>query len=595
MASAWPPEEFVCPVCLEVLKDPATLPCGHSYCLLCIQKHWDKGASKNIYSCPQCRQTFKPRPALSRSTVLVEAMEKIRASSQKIQRPSSPVYVTVLPSLPASNGDAPAPANLYPELPTLSLKLCSDHQQPLEFYCRDDRSVVCEECSLYGHKGHQVVRPDEERREKQRELLQVQSGVLKRIQDTYRATQELPEALLSYKAAVEGFQKDVVPAFAELARSLERMGCEVSELLRAHESSSQSRSEGYVSRLQQEVAELRRKDAELRSLFSTQDDVTFLEALLTLDITTLAGRGEAGYPRFEAVASEVRTELDLLRDGLQGLCKASLANIFRTVNDATLSLPSGERSMAGPAPTDPPPLPARPAAMIRSATLPSPAQISPPSVPDHAAALTRSVTLPGQDVTVSYLSFPEPKSREEMVKFRFEPTFDPNTAYRHIRISDGDRKATLRVENMNYPEHQDRFLYWRQVLCKESIAGSPYYWEVEWTGPKVTIGVAYRELGRQGSDDEARLGYNANSWGLYWSGTAFSLWHAGKETPLTGPKARRIGIYLDHQAGLLAFYRVSHGQARLIHSLKSAFNRPLFPGFRFWTGVGATVTICEQD
>ncbi|KAL0173450.1 hypothetical protein M9458_029418, partial [Cirrhinus mrigala] len=59
---------------------------------------------------------------------------------------------------------------------------------------------------------------------------------------------------------------------------------------------------------------------------------------------------------------------------------------------------------------------------------------------------------------------------------RIEPTLDHNSAFRHIRLSDGYRKATLCAENQNYPDHPDRFVYWRQVI--------PYYWEVEWTGQR---------------------------------------------------------------------------------------------------------------
>lgn len=62
---------------------------------------------------------------------------------------------------------------------------------------------------------------------------------------------------------------------------------------------------------------------------------------------------------------------------------------------------------------------------------------------------------------------------------------DPNTAYRHLQLSDGGRKATLKAENLNPPDHPERFHYWRQVLCREPLGGSPYYWEVEWTGHKV--------------------------------------------------------------------------------------------------------------
>lgn len=68
---------------------------------------------------------------------------------------------------------------------------------------------------------------------------------------------------------------------------------------------------------------------------------------------------------------------------------------------------------------------------------------------------------------------------------RFEPTMDANTAYRHLQLSDGDHKATLRAENLNPPDHSERFQFWRQVLCREPLAGSPYYWEVEWTNQKV--------------------------------------------------------------------------------------------------------------
>ncbi|XDV31482.1 hypothetical protein PO909_002474, partial [Leuciscus waleckii] len=141
-SAAWAPEAFACPICLETLSDPATLPCGHTYCLLCIQKHWDQPSTKGSCECPQCRQRFTPRPVLARSNVLMEALEKLRLSE--------------------SEHSASPPSGLYPALPTGSPELCPLHQQLLELYCCHDQQRICDECGLLGHKGHQVVRPDEQ-------------------------------------------------------------------------------------------------------------------------------------------------------------------------------------------------------------------------------------------------------------------------------------------------------------------------------------------------------------------------------------------------------------------------------------------------
>ncbi|KAK3507662.1 hypothetical protein QTP70_032601 [Hemibagrus guttatus] len=63
-----------CLRCKFMLKEPVTIPCGHSFCKTCIESYWSKISPTGIFPCPQCRKRFKSRPALNLNFTLANVV-----------------------------------------------------------------------------------------------------------------------------------------------------------------------------------------------------------------------------------------------------------------------------------------------------------------------------------------------------------------------------------------------------------------------------------------------------------------------------------------------------------------------------------------
>ncbi|XP_072567694.1 NACHT, LRR and PYD domains-containing protein 3-like [Paramormyrops kingsleyae] len=174
----------------------------------------------------------------------------------------------------------------------------------------------------------------------------------------------------------------------------------------------------------------------------------------------------------------------------------------------------------------------------------------------------------------------ECRTRPGLQKYSCQLTLDPNTANRHLSLSEGNRKVTREAERQPYPDHPERFDCWPQVLCRESLTGR-CYWEAEWSGYGARIAVTYKGISRKGDSADCVLGATDKSWMLCCSPDSYSVCHNNKQTviPIKPPGSRRVGVYLDQVAGTLSFYRVSSDGLTLLYSFTSSFTEPLCPGF----------------
>ncbi|XP_035269821.1 E3 ubiquitin/ISG15 ligase TRIM25-like [Anguilla anguilla] len=349
-------EQFSCTICLDLLKDPATIPCGHNYCMGCIKGCWDQDDHTGVYSCPQCRETFTPRPVLKKNTLLDEVVEKLKKTGLQAAPPAhcyagsgdvvcdvciERKHKAVKSCLMCLASYCETHLQLHYESPALKKhnlvkatgnlqeKICSHHDKLLEIYCRTDQQFICYLCTIEDHKGHETVSVATERTEKQKQLGATQSKFQQRIQERENELRDLRRAVQSLKRSAQAAVEDSERIFTELIRSIERRCSEVKELIRDQEMAEVSRAEGLLERLEQEIVELKKKDGELEQLSHTEDHIHFLQISKSLYVPP--GPGDlpsitvSPHISFEAV----RKRVSELKERLEDVCKNEMSKICK--------------------------------------------------------------------------------------------------------------------------------------------------------------------------------------------------------------------------------------------------------------------------
>ncbi|XP_035848853.1 tripartite motif-containing protein 16-like isoform X2 [Sander lucioperca] len=531
-------ETFSCSICLDLLKDPVTINCGHSYCMNCIKGFWDEGDEKEMYSCPQCRQSFTPRPVLVKSTMLADLVEELKktglqaapadhcyagaedvacdvCTGRKLKAIKSCLQCLISYCEKHLQPHFESPAFEKHKLVEPSKKLqenvCSRHDEVMKMFCH--QQLICYLCSVDEHKGHDTVSAAAERAERQRELEGSRQTIQQRIQDREKDVKLLQQQAEAIDRSADKAVEDSEKIFTELIRLLEKRSSDVKQQVRSQQKREVSRVKELQEKLEQEITELKRKDAELKKLSHTEDHNQFLHNYPSL--SPLSQSTSSIHISPLSCFEDVTAAVSEVRDKLQDVLREEWTNVSLTGTEVDVLLPQ-----------------------------------------------------------------PEPKTRAGFLKYSREITLDPNTAYTLLLLSEGNRKATLMRQHQSYSSHPDRFTGWCQVLSRESLTGR-CYWEVERRGG-VYVAVAYKNISRAGGWDECLFGRNDKSWALDCDNNNYTFWYNKVQTRVSGPESSRVGVYLDHSAGILSFYSVSETMT-LLHRVQTTFTQPLYAGLMVYT------------
>ncbi|XP_074525952.1 E3 ubiquitin-protein ligase TRIM16-like [Halichoeres trimaculatus] len=531
-------ETFSCWICLDLLTDPVAVSCGHSFCMSCIKTRWDTEDDKRVYSCPQCKKSFTPRPVLEKNTMLAALAEELKKTGPPAA-PADPccagpedvacdvctgrkvkAWKSCLQCLASycdrhlqSHYDAPPlkKHKLVEPSKKLQENVCSLHDEVRKTFCGTDQQSICYLCSVDQHKGHNSVWAAAGSTERQRELEGSRRNIQQRIQDREKDVELLQQELEAINGSADKAVEHSEKMFTKLIRLMKKRRSDVRQQIRSQQQTEVSRVKELQEKLEQEITELKRKDAELHELSHTQDhNLHLCPSVSALSPSTHSSsikiRPLTHFEDVTAAVSQVRVKLqDALREGW--------TNISHTLTGVEVLLPQ-----------------------------------------------------------------PEPKTRAEFFTYSRDLTLDPNTANTLLFLSEGNRKATFALQHQSYPRHPDRFTGWFQVLSRESLTGC-CYWEVERGGTGVTVAVSYKKISRAGSSDQCLFGHNNKSWALDCDDNGYNFWFNKVQTPVSGPPSSRVGVYLDHRAGILSFYSVCETMT-LLHRVQTTFTQPLQAGLR---------------
>uniref|UniRef100_UPI00358F1F07 E3 ubiquitin-protein ligase TRIM11-like isoform X2 n=1 Tax=Myxine glutinosa TaxID=7769 RepID=UPI00358F1F07 len=519
-------DALTCSVCLVVYEEPVGLPCGHSFCRVCIETYWERKEEDTACVCPICREVFAHKPKLKKNVTIAYLMENI--VNVKKGGPGGTDSHCEVCKREAAKRCLPCEIlccekHLKPhqqkghKLVDPGVKIeelrCTKHGKPIQLYCKDDESLMCVTCTVGQHQNHKVVSVEIAHAELKGVLAAKSPRLSQSMQSVASQLQQVQEE----EEQTENSSRDAEHSLEEKRRLV----CQfVNESVDLMKSGINKRKMEKLSLLGKQREKLEQQMASLRQGKSTMDT-----ALQKLEAVSFLQCSKDLLKRLETMSdfkSMKRTPLPVLdfskeENNLDGLI---------TLNKNFL-----EKIQKGPV--------------------------------EHP----EKVELDQNNLRRLYGR---------------SPSLDPNSAHQRIKISGDLRTATRTGTENQYPEHPDRFDVREQVVSRDCFSSGRHYWEVDvgsssWWG----IGICLNSMGRKGG--ESGLGANPESWCLR-KFNKFSACHNKQCTFLSDPgDHERFGFFLDCEAGELTCF----GDSRVLHMFRGNFMDPVKPAILLYYADGS--------
>lgn len=174
--SVFSDKNFTCSICLDVFTDPVTTSCGHNFCMTCIRRHRDSSLCSR---CPLCGIALDSKQDYKINRTIRDIAEGIKRKrieeNPEVSCDSCPKKKIAVKSClhcgtsfckthlePHETAEKLKKHKLINPVKNLDEYICKNHERPLELYCRDDQTTICQFCTESDHKNHNTAPLEEE-------------------------------------------------------------------------------------------------------------------------------------------------------------------------------------------------------------------------------------------------------------------------------------------------------------------------------------------------------------------------------------------------------------------------------------------------
>ncbi|XP_047242027.1 E3 ubiquitin-protein ligase TRIM21-like [Girardinichthys multiradiatus] len=529
MAYTLTQEQVLCIICMDSFTNPVSIPCGHNFCLECINGFWD---TSHKSECPLCKENFQKRPALRVNVGLKDITEQFKRClrSEQASNPEPPRRNCSRQSSKSDNitcdicGENKLTAvksclvcqasycemHLTPHLsdsmmtkhrltdPATFRKshLCRNHNKPLEMFCKKCQSPVCTSCTERDHKHHQVVPMEKESRRIKAKLKIVEAEIQQMIQTRLRKTEDIKNSMELSRIDKEKEIQTSVHVVTMVINAIERNQALLIEDIEEKHEAAKRRAEDLLEELDQEIGELQKRRSELQYLKDTKDPLHLLQSFPCLSS-----------PLSSTNWSEVCVDSDIYI--------RSVRTAFSKLVDVCHEL---ENKFCA------------------------------------------------EEVT-------------KLAKYAVDVTLDPTTAASWLLLSPDGKKVSLSSQSrrQSLPDDPRRFDSCVAVLGKQSFTSGRRYWVVK-IGDKTDwdLGVAKESINRKGS---ITVRPDNGYWAICRRKGESLRACAGPSVTLNLHEIPiKVGVFLDYEDGSVSFYNVD--SKTHIYTYKGcSFTEPLYPYF----------------